>query len=624
MGTYYIGETISISGLKKGDTLLVKFDCDTGLHTKTINVTTDNFTFQPTLTEYAPYLQTTRSGRLTLTINPGSSSPKSYVHDLLLPSHVKPVISSCFMAYRNTFNNKPIQNISTGEVVLKIAGVYGVKQTCTITEPSTGKILCNGTISAINETNAYSAMFSVGITDRNKTLSIKLVDTRGSSCSTTISINDIQPYSPIQVSISVDWNYNLLQPLITTKITKQNTVAGVDNPLTLSRIKYDSNSDEEPTRIFELPSLEYTGVLPGEFDSGKSYDIIIEAADSVLPNSIVTKMHSLSAFEPTVDFGADGHTVALFGSAPAASSRRSLRVGDNAVIWEDEIELGGYDNLVINGDGIAIRQGINEQLHFGNGNVIITNPIGDPIYNGDGIIISSSNNNVSLSTTQTKDPIDTAKGGKSALDLYYDPENDIAGLALSVKKGTSYTDLYESEGRGIFMEYGNYDDGLSADISVFGDNTNVCGTNTIISGDSYLRLESEDRIKCQSPDVDCDFGGYKVLWTGQWWMTASQQINFNSLISKQLIGAVFVWSHFNVSNGTADNWEWSYFLVPKYHVKQHSGAGIRMDCSATGMSKYIYVRDGYATGNDSNTLTTTSNGVQRKNNEYVLRAVLGI
>lgn len=629
MGTYYIGDPIPIDGLQKGDTLFCQFTSDTGTHTKTIKVNMDpaNFKFIPTLSEYAPWLQTTRKGTLLLVINPGQSSTSvSYTHTLRLPSDVIPSIVSYSISYENTFNNKVIKNVSSGNVNLTIKGVYGVKQYCMITSVSSSKMFNMMEIDAIPLRNETNITVPIGVIVQNESIEVKIQDTRGMYCSITLSINGIQEYTPVQVSVSAEWNADF-KPVVTSKITKQDTVAGATNDLTLARLVYDSEDCDG--QIFELPSAEYTGVLPGNFDSTKSYDIRIEAADSVQPDNKATSVFGFSPFSPTVDFGADGNTVSLFGPAPASASKRSLRVGDYATIWEDEIELGATNKIVVNGDGVIIKKNTEEQLRFGNSNIVIVNTLGDATYSGEGAAIESSTKNLVVSTTQTSDTLDTTKGGKAALELYYNSDSDIVGLSLGVKKGMTHSDLYESEGRGVFMEYGNYDDGdgnvsPSADISVIGDNISIIGGNTFVSGD-YVRLSSTGSVHCESADGDFVLGKNKILWQHSgYYMGANQTIYLNEPISKQQSGVVFVWSHYDNSKSAADNWGWQYHFVPKFHIVNWFGCGIHMGANGTQMLKYLYVFDDHVNGNSANTNTLTSNGVQLANKNYVLRYVIGV
>lgn len=108
-------------------------------------------------------------------------------------------------------------------------------------------------------------------------------------------------------------------------------------------------------------------------------------------------------------------------------------------------------NALLDANGMCVRNNNSEIVRFGITDIKIVNEDGEPIYSGTGSVVKSQNNIV-VSTQQTKDANNTNVGGKAALELYYDSAKDKVGLSLSVKKGTSYTDLYEAIGNGIYAD----------------------------------------------------------------------------------------------------------------------------------------------------------------------------
>lgn len=115
-------------------------------------------------------------------------------------------------------------------------------------------------------------------------------------------------------------------------------------------------------------------------------------------------------------------------------------------------ELG--QNALLDANGMCVRNNNSEIVRFGITDIKVVNEDGDPVYSGTGSAVKSRNNIV-VSTQQTKDASNTNAGGKAALELYYDSAKDNMGLSLSVKSGTSYTDLYESIGNGIYADNSN-------------------------------------------------------------------------------------------------------------------------------------------------------------------------
>ena len=284
-------------------------------------------------------------------------------------------------------------------------------------------------------------------------------------------------------------------------------------------------------------------------------------------------------------------------------------------------------NTLLDANGIAVRKGNDELVRFGTGKIIISNDLGEIQYNGNGSVVSSKDNIV-VSTQQTKNSSDTNVGGKSALEMYYDSDSDVIGLALSIKKGTSYSDLYESKGRGLLMKYGIYDSGPEADVSLLGDNTMVDGINTFVYGDKYLRLESDyGDIRCQSPNIDYVLGKNSILWNANnigYWMNAGHKFTLKQPISEQLTGAVFVWSHYDTNKHSVDNYWWMSFFVPKQHVAWRPGDGMLMCNPYYGLNKYIYIGDTFIQGADVNQSNNAQNGIGVNNQGFVLRYVLGV
>lgn len=111
-------------------------------------------------------------------------------------------------------------------------------------------------------------------------------------------------------------------------------------------------------------------------------------------------------------------------------------------------------NALLDANGMCVRNNNSEIVRFGITDIKVVNEDGDPVYSGAGSVVKSQNNIV-VSTQQTKDAGNTNAGGKAALELYYDSAKDNMSLSLSVKSGTSYTDLYESIGNGIYADNSN-------------------------------------------------------------------------------------------------------------------------------------------------------------------------
>lgn len=242
-------------------------------------------------------------------------------------------------------------------------------------------------------------------------------------------------------------------------------------------------------------------------------------------------------------------------------------------------------NTLLDAYGMAVRKGNSEIVRFGTAPIVITNTDGDKTYEGSGSVMQSDRNIV-VSTQQTN-PDDIHGGGKAALELYYDKTKDTTGLSLSVKGGSTYSDLYESMGTGIHVD--------------------------------------NNHIQVVSDDIECILGKNNILWDANsvgYWMIAEHKFTLNEPISMQPTGAVFVWSHY--SNGAVDNWWWTTFFVPKQHVAWRPGDGMLMSNPYYGLNKYIYIGDTFIQGADNNKSNNAQNGIPVNNQGFVLRYVLGV
>lgn len=116
----------------------------------------------------------------------------------------------------------------------------------------------------------------------------------------------------------------------------------------------------------------------------------------------------------------------------------------------------------------------------------------------------------------------------------------------------------------------------------------------------------------------------KVLWTGGYFMTSAHTARLSMPVSYQLNGIVLVWSAY--ANGSVQNYDWTYYFVPKWHVAFHDGQSVDIlmmnntIASNVLCRKLVYVHDNKIVGNDNNTAT----GTGYANNAKVLRAVIGV
>jgi len=122
-----------------------------------------------------------------------------------------------------------------------------------------------------------------------------------------------------------------------------------------------------------------------------------------------------------------------------------------------------------------------------------------------------------------------------------------------------------------------------------------------------------------------DFDG-ALLWSGAWYMNASQTATLSQKVSDQPNGIVLVFSRY--SSGQAQNYHWRTFFIPKYMVANHASQGFSFLMNDVTFSyicsKYLYIHDDKIGGNDNNVSTGTANGITYANNACVLRYVIGV
>lgn len=129
-----------------------------------------------------------------------------------------------------------------------------------------------------------------------------------------------------------------------------------------------------------------------------------------------------------------------------------------------------------------------------------------------------------------------------------------------------------------------------------------------------------------------EYGKNKVLWSGGeagYQMNANQTATLSEKITSQPHGIVLVFSYYEPSTGYAQNTGWSTHFVPKQMVHLNDGGGqsfllgLNAGFSLIG-AKYLYISDTAIKGQSSNTSVGTNSGISFKNDQFVLRYVIGV
>ena len=125
-------------------------------------------------------------------------------------------------------------------------------------------------------------------------------------------------------------------------------------------------------------------------------------------------------------------------------------------------------------------------------------------------------------------------------------------------------------------------------------------------------------------------GAGKLLWTGNYVLTAAQSLTFSEKISEQQHGVVLVFSRY-ASTGV-QNYAYSCHFIPKMILTAVGTTSVNMNL-IMGTAGFEYVAgknfaisDTGITGNDTNSVTSTSSisGITYYNGSFALRYVIGV
>ena len=124
-------------------------------------------------------------------------------------------------------------------------------------------------------------------------------------------------------------------------------------------------------------------------------------------------------------------------------------------------------------------------------------------------------------------------------------------------------------------------------------------------------------------------GGVKVLASGAWHMSNSQTVYLDENISDQKNGIILVFSRYDNSSSSANDYWWNTHFVHKHTVSYAPGKGHSFFMS-DGSSfsdiggKYLYISDYKIVGYTKNNVNSTGSGITFKNANFVLRYVIGV
>lgn len=252
-------------------------------------------------------------------------------------------------------------------------------------------------------------------------------------------------------------------------------------------------------------------------------------------------------------------------------------------------------------------------------------------------------------------------------DNTYEAEYTITGLhrdssyTLTVEVGDALMKA-ESQADSIsavpIFDWGKYDFNHNTDVS-FAHGKNIIGTradgstframepcngsgNTVINWDSYDQESSDTEVYGNHVKIAAKNGVFingreysqnKILWSGASPLGQYHTATLSENISAQPHGVVLVFSLYQENPDTM-RWEPKDVSIHSFFISKQEVASlpnaphtffmmINSGFSLIG-SKYVYIDDKVLSGHATNTTNGTNNGFTYKNNNFVLRYVIGV
>lgn len=215
--------------------------------------------------------------------------------------------------------------------------------------------------------------------------------------------------------------------------------------------------------------------------------------------------------------------------------------------------------------------------------------------------------------------LDFLAGGKgfaagkpaSVVDAFDCAFNILLDAAKSIRgyfNGTYYNQFQPINANGnCVLGYGMYNAGLGA--------TNLYGTKFSITSKEAPLINGRA------------YGENKVLWEAVSYLKSDQTASLNEAISAQPHGVVLVFSSYDISAGTANNYNWHQVFIPKYLASNDASGGYNFLLTTGGKiyHKFLYIHDtqiaGYSTNNSA---SFSMMGQTVDNRNFVLRKVIGV
>lgn len=193
---------------------------------------------------------------------------------------------------------------------------------------------------------------------------------------------------------------------------------------------------------------------------------------------------------------------------------------------------------------------------------------------------------------------------ESAFHILMEPSRSIQGTY----NGTNYNQFQPINANGnCVLGYGMYNAGVGA--------TNLYGNSFSITSKSAPLINGRA------------YGENKVLWEAVSYLKSDQTAELDEAISAQPHGVVLVFSSYDVSSSTANNYNWQQVFIPKYLASNDASGVYNVLLTMGGLiyHKALYIHDtqiaGYSTNNSS---SFSMVGQTVDNRKFVLRKVIGV
>lgn len=218
------------------------------------------------------------------------------------------------------------------------------------------------------------------------------------------------------------------------------------------------------------------------------------------------------------------------------------------------------------------------------------------------------------------------KANNGFINILLDPETDLNEV---IKPNTYYGENVDAYN---YLNCPVTSGTFTLEVASGGDDGQLMQTLTVTSKDKFVIYKrfyhSTDGVKSWGEWKQTYTATGNLLWSGAYYMKASQTATLSQKVSEQPHGIQLVFSGY--TDGEAKDHWFNSFFISKYEVALHNGVGHNFLLTAGAIfqylgEKYLYISDDKIVGLDNNERTGTgASGITYANNMFVLRYVIGV